>query len=458
MNRVTNRAWIMLVFILALVGGMTFFVGEYFLKSEQWVLFTGSPHVYEQSSIGTVVVSDRDGTVLLDTTDGRVYAEDAAIRQATLHWMGDRQGNISTQVVGHYTKEVAGYDQLNGVYTYGAGDSKASLTLSSRVQTVALEAMAGRKGTVAVYNYKTGEILCAVSTPVFDPDNVPDIYGDTTGAYEGIFLNRFVQSAYIPGSIFKVVTTAAALDSVPNIMDQTFTCTGVYQFGIDRVTCETAHGTLNLKTALTRSCNCSFAQIAQLIGKDTMMKYVEQYQITQSVSFDGITTVRGNYDVTRAAPVQLAWSCIGQHTDQINPCRYMTFMGAIAGGGAGAEPYMVSRISVGEDVTYEAQTKLGTRIMSEELAATMQEFMRNNVVNNYGAEHFPGLTVCAKSGTSELGGGKAPNAMFTGFVMDENYPLAFIVVVENGGYGSAICVPIISKVLAECKNVLDGVS
>jgi peptidoglycan glycosyltransferase len=136
----------------------------------------------------------------------------------------------------------------------------------------------------------------------------------------------------------------------------------------------------------------------------------------------------------------------------------MTFMGAIAGGGAGAEPYMVSRISVGEDVTYEAQTKLGTRIMSEELAATMQEFMRNNVVNNYGAEHFPGLTVCAKSGTSELGGGKAPNAMFTGFVMDENYPLAFIVVVENGGYGSATCVPIISKVLAECKNVLDGVS
>jgi peptidoglycan glycosyltransferase len=73
----------------------------------------------------------------------------------------------------------------------------------------------------------------------------------------------------------------------------------------------------------------------------------------------------------------------------------------------------------------------------------------------YGAGNFPGLTVCAKSGTSELGGGKTPNAMFSGFVADEEYPLAFIVVVENGGYGSAACVPILSKVLAECRTVLD---
>ena len=64
--------------------------------------------------------------------------------------------------------------------------------------------------------------------------------------------------------------------------------------------------------------------------------------------------------------------------------------------------------------------------------------------------------VCAKSGTSQLGGGQKSNAMFAGFVEDEQYPLAFIVVVENGGYGSATCVPVLSKVLAACKSVLDG--
>lgn len=456
MNRVRNRAWIMMVFILGLVGGMCFFLYEYTLKSPQWVVQKGSPHIYETSSVGTGIFYDREGTVLLDTTDGRTYAESSALRQAVLHWLGDRQGNIQTNAISQYTAELSGYDPINGVYAYADATGQAVLTLSGRVQTVALNAMAGRKGTVAVYNYKTGELLCAVSTPTYDPDNVPDIAGDTTGIYEGVYLNRFTQSTYPPGSIFKIVTTAAALDSVEGILDMTFTCTGTYEFGVDRVTCESAHGTLNLKSALARSCNCSFAQIAQLIGDEKLTEYVQQFQVMESVSFDGIATVSGNFDVSNAAPVELAWSAIGQYTDLINPCRYLTFLGAIAGGGVGAEPHLVERITVGKETTYEAETVWTDRIMSGELAATMTEYMRNNVEQIYGAGNFPGLTVCAKSGTSELGGGKTPNAMFAGFVADEEYPLAFIVVVENGGYGANTCVPIISAVLAECKAVLDA--
>ena len=82
--------------------------------------------------------------------------------------------------------------------------------------------------------------------------------------------------------------------------------------------------------------------------------------------------------------------------------------------------------------------------------------MRNNVKSVYGDGNFPGLSVCAKSGTSQLGGEQDPNAMFAGFVQNEEYPLAFIVVVENGGYGSHTCVPILSKVLSACKAVMDG--
>jgi peptidoglycan glycosyltransferase len=81
--------------------------------------------------------------------------------------------------------------------------------------------------------------------------------------------------------------------------------------------------------------------------------------------------------------------------------------------------------------------------------------MRNNVENYYGDENFAGLSVCAKSGTAELGGELEPNAMFSGFVADEEYPLAFIVVVENGGAGRKTCVPILSEVLAACKEALD---
>ena len=455
MNRVSRRASAVLLLVLVLVGGLGFFIYEYFTTADQWIVSAGSPHVYNSTNIGCGQVVDRAGTMLLDLTASRVYAESQTVRESTLHWLGDRKGQISAPAVSHYAREMTGYDMVDGLYSYSGADGLAELTLSADIQSIALQALGGRKGTIGVYNYKTGEILCAVTSPTYDPDNVPDIAGDTTGAYDGVYLNRFTQSAYVPGSIFKVVTTAAALDCVEGIENKTFTCTGVYEYGVDKVTCERAHGKLSLKSALANSCNCSFAQIVALIGEENMVKYVNQFQVMEPVQFDGITTASGNYDVRDAAPVELAWSGIGQYTDLINPCRYMTFMGAIAGGGIAAEPHLVSRVSVGGEVTYTAETTETNRIMSEEIAGILRNYMRNNVETVYGAGNFPGMTVCAKSGTSQLGGGQTSNAMFAGFVTDEAYPLAFIVVVENGGYGSSTCVPILSKVLSACKAELD---
>ena len=332
----------------------------------------------------------------------------------------------------------------------------ARLSLSARVQNAALRALNGRKGTVGIYNYKTGEILCAVTSPTYDPDHVPDVEADTSGKYDGVYLNRFLQSSYVPGSIFKVVTTAAALECVPDIESRTFTCDGAYEYGTEAVTCETAHGTLDLKGALAHSCNCSFAQIAKLVGKKNMEKYVQKFGITESVSFDGVTSASGHYDISDTGGASFAWSCIGQHSDLINPARFMTFMGTIANGGRGVEPFLVSSVTRGEEVLYEAKGRQTDRIMSKTTAEKLQSYLRNNVQTIYGDGHFPGLSVCAKSGTSQLGGGQKSNAMFSGFVLDEAYPLAFIVVVENGGYGSATCVPVLSPVLQECKAVLDA--
>lgn len=455
MNRVTRRVWVMLLFIGILLGGTAFFVGEFFARSDKWVVSSGSPHVYNATNIGFGSVRDRDGVLLLDLTDKRTYSTDLSVRKSTLHWLGDRSGNISAPAISYYAQQMAGFDLLNGIYAYGGAGGQATLTLSSRVQSVALDAMGSRKGTIAVYNYKTGEILCAVTTPTYDPDNVPAISLNESGEYEGVYLNRFLQSAYIPGSIFKVVTTAAALDCIDDIQQQTFYCSGEMEFGVDRVTCENPHGSITLQTALARSCNCAFAQIALQIGAEKMTEYVERFGVANNVSFDGITTAKGNYDVLDCADVELAWSCIGQYTDQINPCTFMTFMGALGAGGKAAQPYVVERITVGREVTYQAETVAMNPVIDPEVAQILRQYMENNVNTVYGAENFPGLTVCAKSGTSQLGGDAISNAMFAGFVADEEYPLAFIVVVENGGYGSSTCVPILSKVLAECKAVMD---
>ena len=458
MNRIAGRAWVLLLIVAILFGGVGFFLYEYVHESENWVLHSGSPHVYQgpNQTVAMGTVTDRDGIFLLNLADKRTYNTHAAVRMSTIHWLGDRAGYISAPALTHYAKELIGFNTINGIYHYGGAGGRISLTLSASVQAAALEALGNRKGTVAVYNYKTGELICAVTTPTYDPDNVPDFSADATNAYEGVYLNRFLQSAYIPGSIFKLVTTAAALETISDIQQQTFTCTGTYSFGPDQVTCERAHGTLDLKKAMMRSCNCAYAQIAMQLGWENLEKYVEAYGVTKPVSFDGITTVRGNFSVKNAAAVEVAWSAIGQHKDQINPCAFLMFVGAIAGGGQSAQPYVVQSVTVGGKTTYAASTTAMERIMPQQTAETLAALMRNNVTGHYGQEHFNGLTVCAKSGTGEVGGGKKPNATFTGFVTDEDYPLAFIVCVENAGYGRTVCIPIISKVLAQCKIVLDG--
>ncbi len=187
-----------------------------------------------------------------------------------------------------------------------------------------------------------------------------------------------------------------------------------------------------------------------------MQKYVSQFQLTERISFDGVTTAAGKYDIADTGAASFAWSCIGQHTDLVNPCRYMVYMGQIAGGGAAAVPYLVAQVESGGEVTYQAETKMTVRVMSQELSQNMRQYMRNKVEVTYGAYKFPGLTVCGKSGTAELGEGQISNAMFSGFCTDEQYPLAFVVAVENGGYGAATCIPILTAVLTECKAMLDG--
>lgn len=456
MNRITKRTWIVGLFLGALLCGLLLFVGEYFKDAESWVSFSGSPHLYNSSNIGCGTITDRDGTMLLSIAQGRTYSGDAKTRKSTLHWLGDRNGFINAAAVSTYAGAMAGYDRINGVYDATGEGGTARLTLSAAVQNAALEAMGDRKGTVAVYNYKTGEILCALTTPTYDPENIPDIAGDTTGAYDGVYLNRFVQSSYVPGSIFKIVTLSAALDCVPGIEEKTFTCKGKLSYGTEAVTCEKAHGNQSLKQAFANSCNCAFAQIAELVGRDNMVKYVRQFAVTQRLSFDGITTAAGNYDISNTGAVSFAWSCIGQHSDLVNPARYMTFMGAIASGGLGAEPYLMAQVENGGKITYQAKQVKTDRLMPESVAQTVKAYMRNNVKVVYGDGNFNGLPVCAKSGTSQLGGDQKSNAMFAGFVDSEDYPLAFMVVVENGGYGSHTCVPVISKVLAACKKVIDG--
>ena len=455
MNRVASRSTIAMMLIVVLLGGMCLFLTEYVLKADEWVVFEGSPHVYTGVNLGCGTITDRSGELLLSAGDVRTYSEDKGIRKSTLHWLGDRYGYISAPAVAGYASEMTGYGLINGLYGYSGTGGEAVLTISAQVQKTALEAMGKKKGTVAVYNYKTGEILCAVTTPTYDPDNVPEI-DETSEKYEGIYLNRFTQVSYIPGSVFKIVTAAAALDTLENAKEFEFRCEGVYEMEGGKVKCTGEHGKLGMEKALRKSCNCYFAQLTEVLGAEVLQQYVEQFQITRSVQFDGVTTARGSFTVEGETAQEIAWAGIGQHLDTVNPCRFMTFMGAIAGGGEAAEPYIVESAGAGLFGGHRASKTSTGRIMSKETAEAVTELLRSNVENGYGDDNFHGLTVCAKTGTAEVGGGKEPNAVFAGFCTDKDYPLAFMVVVEDAGSGAKTCIPIISEVLAACKELMDS--
>lgn len=450
MNRIAGRTKITIFIAVMLMAGLIFFCAQYVSNASQWVVFPGSPHVYNGGNIGTGTVVDRNGVILMDLQNGRQYAQSDTLRKATVHWLGDREGRVYAPALSHYAAQMSGYHLITGLYHYADEHGVARLTMDARVQKAALEALGDKNGTVGVFNYQTGEIICAVTSPTFDPDHIPDLNKSKAEQLEGIYFNRFTQGTYIPGSIFKIVTLAAALEEDPSIADREFSCSGALKFGPDSITCENAHGHQSLKQAFRNSCNCAFAQIAIELGPQKLAEYAEKFGVFAPLKFDGISTQKGNFDISNVSEVSLGWAGIGQYTDTVNPCAFMRFTGAIAADGLAADPYMVQKISMGKSETYAAERKTGTRILSSRTAGILREYLRFNVADKYGDQNFPGLQVGAKTGTGEVGGDKKPNAMLAGFVENTDLPLAFIVCVEDGGYGSKACIPVASKVLSAC--------
>lgn len=454
MKKVSGRAIFPLILAIVLLAGTVLLCVRYFVKAGEWVTFSGSPHVYTGVNLDGGVVTDRDGTLLLDSTDGRTYSADAVTRTATMHLLGDRYGYIQAPLLGSFADDMIGFDKINGLYGAEGTEANAALTLSAAAQTAAYQALGNYHGTVGVYNYKTGEILCAVTSPSYDPDNMPDVDADTSGAYDGVYVNRFFQAAYTPGSIFKIVTLAAAIETVPDWENLTFTCEGKTIIGGQEIICEGVHGTITLKQALAHSCNVAFGELAGKVGTKALMEYAEKLGLSESFECDGIPVKAGTVDLKDADAGDLAWAGIGQYTDQVNALTFMRAMGRIAGGGTGAEPYLMAKITRGEKTAYEAKTETSSRALTAETAAKLTEYLRNNVATMYGDGQFGGLNVCAKSGTAEHEG-KTADAMFAGFCVDENCPLAFVVFVENGGSGSAVAAPIAAKVLQVCAAAIN---
>ncbi len=439
MKRLRGRTVITLILTALLAAGVIFFCVRLVLHGSEWVGFFGTTY-YDAGAL-----YDCNGVLLYDGENG-AYAENRATRMATLHLVGDR--NFGTSLRSALSSRLSGYNLITGT-TLGSHD--VSLTIDASLNETALAALGNSKGVVAVYDYTNGDVKCLVSSPTYDPNDPPADINENP-AYEGAYLNRFFSGTYTPGSTFKLVTTAAAIEKKRDLDAFRFTCTGSVQIGDGTVTCPYAHGAdMTIDQCLACSCNGAYATLAMELGADALDKYMKEAGLQDSLTVDGIHTARGSFDKAEPGSVWLGWSGVGQYNDLVNPCTMLAFVGGIANRGVAVVPELVGRETIsGTQIPASISTGAGTyNIYSADTCQRLKEMMRNNVLTSYGQEQFGNLPVCAKSGTAEVGGGLQPHAWFVGFVDDPDHPLAFVVLVENGGWGSQTAGGIAAKVLAQ---------
>ncbi|MGN1001218.1 MAG: penicillin-binding transpeptidase domain-containing protein [Oscillospiraceae bacterium] len=430
MKKVTRRAASALLVAALILVGMAAYLVRYAQDGRDWALFAANQNIYSGGQLALGTVTDRNGVILAAAEEGKyLYSDDQAIRMATLHAVGDPAGNIGTGALRAFSDRLAGYTPFGGVSSEGG---TVALSIDAELCKTAYAALAGRRGAVMLMDYSSGEILCMVSTPSYD---VELGFDEGSSAYDGVYLNRCISARYTPGSVFKLVTLAAAIENIDDLYERSFWCAGSVIVDGVQVTCSGTHGSQTIEQALANSCNCAFAEISLELGAETLAAYAEKLGMTVSHDLSGIDTLAGSFEKAESGSAALAWSGIGQSTDLVCPYAMLRLSAAVAGGG-----------TVREGSLLAGESGKSTKVLSPATAEKIRDMMSYNVAYSYGSWNFPGLSLCAKSGTAEVGDGSS-HAWFTGFLDDEEHPYAFVVLIENGGGGLSAAGTVANTVL-----------
>ena len=454
MKMTSKRGFVVLLLVVAVVAGLGFLAFKLAVNGENWATLRANEHLTEDGSfIAAGHITDSNGEILAKTEKNeRVYNDSERIRRATLHIVGDTEGYISSGVQTAYKTQLIGYNPITGLHSLvknGRGND-IKLTLDSELCAVAYDKLNGRKGVVAAYNYKTGELLCSVSSGNYDIRNKPtaeEIAENKNGQYDGIYMNRLIDGLYTPGSTFKIVTAACASENKKDIDAWEYTCEGETTIDGVKVTCPRSHGKLSFKTAFSNSCNCAFAELSVASGAEKLTATANKMGFGESFSFGKGHTEKSRFDLSEAEKGDMAWAGVGQYTTLVNPYHMLTLVGSIANGGTAVLPYAVSTISTPEGRVIEETVAESREYISSDVAKKLEKLMRFTVEDNYGDWRFKDLQMCGKTGTAEVSDGEEPHSWFVGFSQNTACPVAIVVVVENGGWGSSAALPIASAVM-----------
>lgn len=341
-----------------------------------------------------------------------------------------------------------------------------SLTLKARAQRAALQDLAGRKGSVVAVNPTTGAILALVSSPSYDPSllsshdaaAVRAAYGRLNRDPQAPLLNRALRETYTPGSTFKVVTAAAALENGLRSSSKVFNGASL---DLPQTTADLPNengracnpaGPATLEDALAFSCNASFGKLGLDLGAETLAEQARRFGFGDAFTVpmrSAVSEFPGDLN-----PPQTAQSAIGQFSVRATPLQMALVAAAVANRGVLMSPYLVQEVRA-PDLTPLDVTKpeaVGEAI-SPASAQQLTDMMVNVVENGTGTNaQIAGVRVAGKTGTAQQGGGRRPHAWFVSFAPADNPRVAVAVVIENGGdareiSGNQLAAPIARDVM-----------
>ena len=340
-------------------------------------------------------------------------------------------------------------------------------------------------------NCKTGAVLAMATAPSFDLNNPSELKSgfdlqtlaemkDSGATEEELdakeaalreqqWKNKAITELYYPGSVFKTVTCASALEEEVVSLNSTFHCAAAEIVAGTKIKCWSryGHGTLNLQQAVTKSCNPSFIQIGQLLGKEKFCDYFEAFGFTEPTGID-LPGESGSLYVAREnmGLVELASSSFGQ-TNKVTPLQMTTALCAIVNGGYLVTPYIVDKmLDSNGNVVKTTETRVKRQVISEETSAQMRGILETVVNENGGSNaYINGYRIGGKSGTTEkideYNKLKAETGIdhmtyvpsFAAFAPADDPQIVMLVMADTPTgtqyYGSAVAAPVVSAVFKE---------
>ncbi|AQP48151.1 cell division protein FtsI [Tessaracoccus aquimaris] len=340
-------------------------------------------------------------------------------------------GTSSEQSIGRVV------DLLTGRQSSGAN---IQTTLNADAQAAAVKALGDKRGAVVAMDYTTGEILALVSTPTYDPNRLATVdlseaqtaWNELLNAADEPLKGRATREVYPPGSTFKLVTAAAALEDgmVPDTMvdapdslrlpNSTRSMGNSTNCGGDRITIEQA-----LKT----SCNTAFGNLGLDLGGDKLRKQAEAFGFNQDPTID-VAAAKSRFP-TELDEAQTALTAIGQYDVAASPLQIVQVAAAIANDGVMMKPYLVSSVT-NRDLTVLSSTtpQRQGQPLSASSAKLLQQMMVTVVEDGTGSPaRISGLTIGGKTGTAQTAPDRPPYAWFVGYAEDPS--VAVVAFVEN---------------------------